>query len=208
MHAMNVYAVHTCNLYLCSATRNASSCAARCDCCCHCSMHYACIEIPEPTCPRILSMTGHVIVQGGHIAAVIMASLSKLGPNALVGKRILRLLSTHLPGRVMLRLGAAKWQAQATNSEIATAVGSKAALQWAASRLWAAGRELPHLTRSSLTCSLTHLLTSSLTHLPTHLLTHSFTHPLTHPLILSFTLAVIDCMCMQLRQHQPQGAAV
>jgi len=78
-------------------------------------------------------------MQGGLIAAIIMASLSRLGGNAHVAKRILRLLSTHLPGRVVLRLGAAKWQAQATGGEFATAVGSKASLQWAASRLWAAG---------------------------------------------------------------------
>lgn len=78
-------------------------------------------------------------LQGGLIAAIIMASLSRLGGNAHVAKRILRLLSTHLPGRVVLRLGAAKWQAQATGGEFATAVGSKASLQWAASRLWAAG---------------------------------------------------------------------
>lgn len=77
-------------------------------------------------------------LQGGLIAAIIMASLSRLGGNAHVAKRILRLLSTHLPGRVVLRLGAAKWQAQATGGEFATAVGSKASLQWAASRLWAA----------------------------------------------------------------------
>ncbi|KAL0034398.1 hypothetical protein WJX79_000220 [Trebouxia sp. C0005] len=76
--------------------------------------------------------------EGGLIAAIIMASLSRLGGNAHVAKRILRLLSTHLPGRVVLRLGAAKWQAQATGGEFATAVGSKASLQWAASRLWAA----------------------------------------------------------------------
>ena len=84
-------------------------------------------------------MIGHSALQGGHIAAIIMASLSRLGGNAHVAKRILRLLSTHLPGRVVLRLGAAKWQAQATGGEFATAVGSKASLQWAASRLWAAG---------------------------------------------------------------------
>lgn len=78
-------------------------------------------------------------MQGGLIAAIIMVSLSRLGGNAHVAKRILRLLSTHLPGRVVLRLGAAKWQAQATGGEFATAVGSKASLQWAASRLWAAG---------------------------------------------------------------------
>ncbi|KAL0053110.1 hypothetical protein WJX82_000994 [Trebouxia sp. C0006] len=76
--------------------------------------------------------------EGGLIAAIIMASLSRLGGNAHVAKRVLRLLSTHLPGRVVLRLGAAKWQAQATGGEFATAVGSKASLQWAASRLWAA----------------------------------------------------------------------
>lgn len=80
-----------------------------------------------------------VVVQGGLIAAIIMASLSRLGGNAHVAKRILKLLSTHLPGRVVLRLGAAKWQAQATGGEFASATGSKASLQWAASRLWAAG---------------------------------------------------------------------
>lgn len=68
-----------------------------------------------------------------------MASLSRLGGNAHVAKRILKLLSTHLPGRVVLRLGAAKWQAQAIGGEYASATGSKASLQWAASRLWAAG---------------------------------------------------------------------
>lgn len=78
-------------------------------------------------------------LQGGLIAAIIMASLSRLGGNAHVAKRILKLLSTHLPGRVVLRLGAAKWQAQATGGEYASATGSKASLQWAASRLWAAG---------------------------------------------------------------------
>lgn len=71
-----------------------------------------------------------------------MASLSRLGGNAHVAKRILKLLSTHLPGRVVLRLGAAKWQAQATGGEYASATGSKASLQWAASRLWAAGNVL------------------------------------------------------------------
>ena len=80
-----------------------------------------------------------VALQGGLIAAIIMASLSRLGGNAHVAKRILKLLSTHLPGRVVLRLGAAKWQAQATGGEFASATGSKASLQWAASRLWAAG---------------------------------------------------------------------
>lgn len=79
------------------------------------------------------------MLQGGLIAAIIMASLSRLGGNAHVAKRILKLLSTHLPGRVVLRLGAAKWQAQATGGEYASATGSKASLQWAASRLWAAG---------------------------------------------------------------------
>ena len=69
-----------------------------------------------------------------------MASLSRLGGNAHVAKRILKLMSTHLPGRVVLRLGAAKWQAQATGGELAAATGSKASLQWAASRLWAAGQ--------------------------------------------------------------------
>lgn len=79
-----------------------------------------------------------------------MASLSRLGGNAHVAKRILRLLSTHLPGRVVLRLGAAKWQAQATGGEFATAVGSKASLQWAASRLWAAGTcSEPHSRRDA-----------------------------------------------------------
>ena len=79
-------------------------------------------------------------MQGGLIAAIIMASLSRLGGNAHVAKRILKLLSTRLPGRVVLRLGAAKWQAQATTrGEYASATGSKASLQWAASRLWAAG---------------------------------------------------------------------
>lgn len=79
-------------------------------------------------------------MQGGLIAATIMASLSRLGGNAHVAKRILKNLSTHLPGRVMLRLGAAKWQANMTGGDFAKAVGSKASLQWAASRLWAAGQ--------------------------------------------------------------------
>ena len=71
-----------------------------------------------------------------------MASLSRLGGNAHVAKRTLRMLSTHLPGRVVLRLGAAKWQANMTGGDFSKAVGSKASLQWAASRLWAAGQLL------------------------------------------------------------------
>lgn len=95
-----------------------------------------------------------LFLQGGLIAATIMASLSRLGGNAHVAKRILRMLSTHLPGRVVLRLGAAKWQANMTGGDFAKAVGSKASLQWAASRLWAAGH---HLSCLLMFPSITHL---------------------------------------------------
>ena len=90
----------------------------------------------------MLTIDKCLLLQGGLIAATIMASLSRLGGNAHVAKRILRMLSTHLPGRVVLRLGAAKWQANMTGGDFAKAVGSKASLQWAASRLWAAGQLL------------------------------------------------------------------
>ena len=73
------------------------------------------------------------------MAAVLMASLSRLGANAHIARRILKNLAMHGPGRATLRTGAAKWQAQATGSDFAAAVGSRAALEWAASRLWAAG---------------------------------------------------------------------
>ena len=98
----------------------------------------------------MLTVNECLLLQGGLIAATIMASLSRLGGNAHVAKRILRMLSTHLPGRVVLRLGAAKWQANMTGGDFAKAVGSKASLQWAASRLWAAG-QLLFTTQASLT---------------------------------------------------------
>lgn len=101
----------------------------------------------------MLTVAMCLLLQGGLIAATIMASLSRLGGNAHVAKRILRMLSTHLPGRVVLRLGAAKWQANMTGGDFAKAVGSKASLQWAASRLWAAGRLL-FTFRASLTADL------------------------------------------------------
>ncbi|KAL3150414.1 hypothetical protein ABBQ32_000252 [Trebouxia sp. C0010 RCD-2024] len=96
-----------------------------------------CLNPMAPAAQRVPDETP-TPAEGGLIAAIIMASLSRLGGNAHVAKRILKLLSTHLPGRVVLRLGAAKWQAQATGGEYASATGSKASLQWAASRLWAA----------------------------------------------------------------------
>ena len=58
------------------------------------------------------------------MAAVLMASLSRLGANAHIARRILKNLAMHAPGRATLRTGAAKWQAQATGSDFAAAVGS------------------------------------------------------------------------------------
>lgn len=81
------------------------------------------------------------IAEAAHVAAVLMASLSRLGANAHIARRILKNLAMHAPGRATLRTGAAKWQAQATGSDFAAAVGSRAALEWAASRLWAAAEE-------------------------------------------------------------------
>ena len=88
---------------------------------------------------KALAHTAAARLQAAHVAAVLMASLSRLGANAHIARRILKNLAMHGPGRATLRTGAAKWQAQATGSDFASAVGSRAALEWAASRLWAAG---------------------------------------------------------------------
>ena len=82
--------------------------------------------------------------QAASLVAVLLATLTSIGGNGHISKRVIGSLAAHMPGRAALKLGAARWQALATGS-LQQEPGSKSVLQWAVSRLWQLG------TMSSLT---------------------------------------------------------
>lgn len=76
--------------------------------------------------------------QAASLVAVLLSTLTSMAGNAHISKRIIARLAAHPHGRTSLRLGAAKWQAQATGS-LPHDPASMGAVQWAVSRLWQLG---------------------------------------------------------------------
>lgn len=74
-------------------------------------------------------------LQAASLVSMLLQTLTGMAGNAHISKRIIAGLAAHAHGRAGLRLGASAWMARETQSYLAEP-GSKAALQWAVSRLW------------------------------------------------------------------------
>ena len=87
-------------------------------------------------------------MQLGALTAVVLAGLARLGPNAVLARRLLAALAAQVRGRTALRIGAARWQAQATRQPPVSESASHSALQWAVQRLWQLGKpwRLPYVS--------------------------------------------------------------
>lgn len=84
-------------------------------------------------------------LQAASLIAVLLSTLTQMAGNAHISKRIIAGMAAHPSGRASLRLGCLRWQARYTGA--ADPQGTKAAAQWAVTRLWQLGTLSSHDSR-------------------------------------------------------------